>query len=137
MTMSGREPGRQSPTRKWTLRTSFIGPQGIRSGWSMLIFLAIVIAELLVTRVPVNHLLRYMNYKQSLQSWTTVVAVGIPALLVFIATAILARIEKRPAALIRIHGRTEAVAIRSGYRGRHCGALCLGSGAEGEWVTDL
>jgi len=62
----------------------------------MLIFLAIVIAEVVATRIPVNYLLHYMKYNQSLQSWTAVVAAGFPALLVFVATAIMARIEKRP-----------------------------------------
>ena len=58
----------ESPKPKWTLRTIFVGTQGIRSGWSMLIFLAIVIAQLLLTRVPVNHLLHYMKRKQGLET---------------------------------------------------------------------
>jgi len=96
------EPGRASLTGKGTLRTSFIGPQGIRSGWSMLIFLAIVIAQVLVTRVPANFLLHYMKHNLSLQVWTSVVAAGIPALLVLIATAIMAKIEQRPVLAIRV-----------------------------------
>lgn len=87
----------REPSSKWTLRSSFIGPQGIRAGWSMLIFLAIVMAQVLLTRVPVNHLLHYMKYKQGLEAWSAVVGVGIPALLVFVATGIMAKIEKRPA----------------------------------------
>jgi len=62
----------------------------------MLIFVAILIAQVLVTRIPVNQLLYFMHDKQGLQAWTTVVAVGIPALLVLAATAIMARFEKRP-----------------------------------------
>jgi len=96
MNMEEMELGRASSTREGTLRTLFIGPQGIRSGWSMLIFLAIVVAEVLVTRVPVNFLLHYMKNVQSLQAWTPVVGAGIPAVLVLIATAIMAKIEKRP-----------------------------------------
>ncbi len=96
MATSETESGRGSPTRKWTRRTVFIGMQGIRSGWSMLIFLAILIVQILVTRGPVNHLLHYMHQKQGLQVWTDVLAVGIPALMVLIATAVMAKIEKRP-----------------------------------------
>jgi uncharacterized protein len=90
------ESEQESPKRKWSLRLGFVGAQGIRSGWSMLIFLAIIIAQLLLTRVPVNHLLHYMKQKQGLETWSVVVAIAIPALLVFVATAIMAKIEKRP-----------------------------------------
>ncbi len=96
MTVMEKEAGRASATKKWTVRSSFIGPHGIRSGWSMMIFLAILIFQVVLTRVPVNHLLRYMKHKQGLETWSAVVAIGIPALLVFIATAIMAKIEKRP-----------------------------------------
>ena len=91
-----REPGQQSPARSRALRALFIGPQGIRSGWSMLIFLAILMAQILVTRVPVNHLLHYMHDKQDLQVWSAIVSLGILASLVLVATAIMAKIEKRP-----------------------------------------
>jgi hypothetical protein len=47
----------------------------------MLIFLAILMAQILVTRVPVNHLLHYMHDKQDLQAWSAVVSLGILALL--------------------------------------------------------
>jgi hypothetical protein len=62
----------------------------------MLIFLAILMAQILVTRVPVNHLLHYMHDKQDLQAWSAVVSMGILVLLVLVATAIMAKIEKRP-----------------------------------------
>jgi hypothetical protein len=62
----------------------------------MLIFLAILMAQILVTRVPVNHLLHYMHDKQDLQAWSAVVSLGILALLVLVATAIMAKIEKWP-----------------------------------------
>src|SRR5271157_943349 len=96
MTVTEKEAERDSATKKWTVRSSFIGSHGIRSGWSMMIFLAILIVQILVTRVPVNHLLHYMKNKQGLEAWSAVVAIGIPVLLVFIATAIMAKIEKRP-----------------------------------------
>jgi len=90
------ESEQESPKRKWSLRTGFVGAQEIRSGWSMLIFLAIIIAQFLLTRVPVNHLLHYMKHKQGLKTWSVVAAIAIPALLVFVATAIMPKIEKRP-----------------------------------------
>jgi membrane protease YdiL (CAAX protease family) len=62
----------------------------------MLLFLATAIAEVLITRVPVNHLLHSIHDKQSLEVWSAVIATGIPALLVLVATAIMTKIEKRP-----------------------------------------
>jgi membrane protease YdiL (CAAX protease family) len=87
-------PGASPGQRTW--RSYFIGPQGIRSGWSMLIFIVILIVEILATRVPVNHLLHALKLNPSLEAWSPVIAAGILALLVLVATAIMARIEGRP-----------------------------------------
>jgi uncharacterized protein len=91
-----RAPAPGASSSKWTLRSSFIGPQGIRSGWSMLIFIVILVVEVLATRVPVHHLLHSMKHDPSLEAWSPVVAAGILALLVLVATAIMAKIEERP-----------------------------------------
>jgi uncharacterized protein len=91
-----RAPAPGASSSKWTLRSSFIGPQGIRSGWGMLIFIVILLVEVLATRVPVNHVLHSMKHDPSLEAWSPVVAAGILALLVLVATAIMAKIEERP-----------------------------------------
>ena len=91
-----RAPAPGASSSEWTLRSSFVGPQGIRSGWSMLIFIVILIVEILATRVPVNHLLQALKLNPSLEAWSPVIAAGILALLVLVATAIMARIEGRP-----------------------------------------
>jgi hypothetical protein len=57
-----RAPPPGASSSKWTLRLSFIGPQGIRSGWSMLIFIVILVVEVLATRIPVNHLLHSVKH---------------------------------------------------------------------------
>jgi membrane protease YdiL (CAAX protease family) len=62
----------------------------------MLIFTMILAVEILVTRVPVNHLLYSLKHNPRLESWTPVVTGGILTLLVLVATAIMAKIEKRP-----------------------------------------
>src|SRR5579863_886694 len=90
------KPGPGASPGQWTWRSYFIGPQGIRSGWSMLIFIVILIVEILATRVPVNHLLHALKLNPSLEAWSPVIAAGILALLVLVATAIMARIEGRP-----------------------------------------
>jgi len=91
-----RAPVPGASSSEWNLRSSFIGPQGIRSGWSVLIFIMILVVEVLATRVPVNRLLHSMKHNPALEAWSPAVAAGILALLVMIATAIMARIEGRP-----------------------------------------
>ena len=91
-----RAPAPGASSSEWTLRSSFVGPQGIRSGWSMLIFIVILVVEVLATRVPVNRLLHSMKHNPTLEAWSPAVAAGILALLVLVATAIMARIEGRP-----------------------------------------
>jgi membrane protease YdiL (CAAX protease family) len=91
-----RAPAPRAFSSEWTLRSSFIGPQGIRSGWSMLIFIVILVVEVLATRVPVNRLLHSMKHNPTLEAWSPAVAAGILALLVLVATAIMAKIEGRP-----------------------------------------
>jgi len=87
-------PGASSS--QWTLRSSFVGPQGIRAGWSMLIFISILMVEVLATRLPVNRLLHLMKHTPTLEAWSPAVAAGILVLLVLVATAIMAKIEGRP-----------------------------------------
>ena len=89
-------PAPGASSSEWTWRSTFVGPQGIRSGWSMLIFIVILVVEVLATRVPVNHLLHLMKHNPRLEAWSPAVAAGILALLVLIATAIMAKIEGRP-----------------------------------------
>jgi hypothetical protein len=113
----------QSPVRSRTLRAMFIGPQGIRSGWSMLIFLAILMAPVLVTRVPVNHLLRYMKRKQVLE------ARGLrssASLLVLVATAIMAKIEKRPVPSYGFMGERRLLRLVLGIAGGIAALSALG-----------
>src|ERR1700677_5006328 len=91
-----REPAPRESSIKWTVRSSFFGPQGIRSGWSMLIFIMILVVEVLATRVPVNILLHSMKLNPSLEGWSPAVAAGILALLVPVATALMGKVEGSP-----------------------------------------
>jgi hypothetical protein len=132
-----RAPASATSSSKWILRSSFIGPQGIRSGWSTLIFLAIVMALVLLTRVPMNKLLHYMKHKQGMEAWSAVVGIGIPALLVFVATGIMAKIEKRPALSYGFVGERKLSRFVLRHCGRRGGTFRFGSRAEDESATDL
>ena len=61
----------------------------------MLIFIVTVVIEVLGTRVPVNQLLHSMKHSPTLEAWSPGVAAGILALLVLVATAVMAKIEGR------------------------------------------
>jgi hypothetical protein len=63
-----REPAPGASSSTWTLRSSFIGLHGIRAGWSMLIFIVILMAEVLATRVPANYLLHSMEHNPSFEA---------------------------------------------------------------------
>jgi hypothetical protein len=54
------------------------------------------VVEVLATRVPVKHLSDYMKHNPSVEACSPAVAAGILALLVVVATAIMAKIEERP-----------------------------------------
>jgi membrane protease YdiL (CAAX protease family) len=91
-----KKPALGESSSQWTLRSFLVGPQRIRSGWSMLIFIAILMVEVLAPRIPVNRLLYLMKHTPTLEAWSPAVAASILVLLVLAATAIMAKIEGRP-----------------------------------------
>src|ERR1700691_6569559 len=93
-----REPAPRESSIKWTVRSSFFGPQGIRSGWSMLIFIMILVVEVLATRVPVNILLHSMKLNPSLEGWSPAVAAGVLARLGAVATPPIGKGQREPLA---------------------------------------
>jgi hypothetical protein len=109
-----REPAPGWSSSQWTLRSSFVAPQGIRSGWSMLIFIVIVVLEVLGTRVPVNHLPHSMKHNPTLEAWSPAVAAGILALLVLAATAVWASKTLKTTGTIRKRSATRT-ASRVGF----------------------
>ncbi|MGC1290658.1 MAG: hypothetical protein WA855_05200, partial [Candidatus Acidiferrales bacterium] len=81
--------------------SAFVGPQGIRAGWRWLIFLAILIgcATLLVVvcvAVGLLHLRAGQQAAQTLTASNAALQEAIFVISMFIAAAIMAKIEKRP-----------------------------------------
>ncbi|MFZ0332869.1 MAG: CPBP family intramembrane glutamic endopeptidase [Candidatus Acidiferrales bacterium] len=98
-------PGQQSPPKMETIEdrivSAFVGPQGIRAGWRWLIFLAILIgcATLLVVvcvAVGLLHLRAGQQAAQTLTASNAALQEAIFVISMFIAAAIMAKIEKRP-----------------------------------------
>jgi membrane protease YdiL (CAAX protease family) len=90
------ETGREVSAAQSPLRAVFVGAEGIRSGWSVLLFVAIMVVQAMVTRIPVDRLLHHLNHTPGLEMWSPIVGAAFPALLVVVATALMARIERRP-----------------------------------------
>jgi membrane protease YdiL (CAAX protease family) len=82
-----------SPGPKWV----FFGPNGLRAGWRILIFLALVmtIGFLLGRITPLQHFIQSLGVKGTLTPLATIAGEGISVLLVIVVAAIMTIIEKR------------------------------------------
>lgn len=78
------------------LRRIFTGAEGMRPGWGALIFVLLIVFQAVVTRVPVDHVLHALHAKDPSHLWSSILATAIPFVLVLVATAVMAKLEKRP-----------------------------------------
>lgn len=97
------------------LRPVFMGKDGIRAGWSVLLFVAIFIALEIATAAIFHLFTQTHPTAKALQSpGTALVQEGIQALLVLIATAIMARIEGRQANAYGYSGQARLIRFAGG-----------------------
>jgi CAAX protease family protein len=75
----------------------FFGPNGLRAGWRILIFLALVMAmgSVLGRIKPLQHFIQSLGVKGTMTPLATIAGEGISALLVIVAAAIMTIIDKR------------------------------------------
>lgn len=73
----------------------FFGPTGLRAGWRLLIFLAILSALFSIVGIALRLLTHRSNPTSGLDPLTALLGEGLPLLLVLIATWALARLEGR------------------------------------------
>ena len=88
-------PAPEPPERglKWV----FLGPNGIRAGWSVLLFVLVLVAVGFLLRTVVHYLHpKPFPHEAGMTPKTGLLAEGTQVLLVFIATAAMALIERRP-----------------------------------------
>ena len=109
----------------------FFGSDGLRAGWSALLFVAIVVGlaallNVFVRVVPHHH----PNPKAAFSPVAAMILEALSCLVVFVATWIMARIERRSIVVYGYQGRaqTRAVSLRMrvGLRstlGPGCGAV--------------
>src|ERR1700758_1450902 len=102
------EPGRGA---RWI----FIGNNGIRAGWSALIFIAIFVGLQFIVAVPIFTFLHLRVERGAPQPpHVALVQEAVQALLVLLATFIMSRIEKRSVAVYGYAGRARLVRFVSG-----------------------
>ena len=97
-----------SPERR--SRSIFVGENGIRAGWSALIFLAIFVVLVFISALPFFSFIHFQVKRGDPQpAYVAMVQEGVSAALVLLATWIMSRIEKRP---VRVYGMRERRSFR-------------------------
>ena len=97
-----------APVRKSTLRKIFIGTHGLRAGWSLIIFIALM-ATLLKSMTAIGNLVHLFPKKSATDTEITpgflFYAESLPLLATLLATWIMSRIEKRPHSIYGLGGK--------------------------------
>ena len=88
------------PAQPSTLRKIFVGKEGLRAGWSLLIFFAIL-AALSISANLIGHKLhqpspKSANANSEITPLFGFIGEGVPFVLVLIVTWIMSKIERRP-----------------------------------------
>lgn len=109
-----------SPQHRATLRWIFRGPNGIRAGWGVLIFILILAVPTTPLRLYVAH--HHLMPKGEIAPGLVLINDAMTLALILAATAIMARIEKRSVWSYGLSGRRRMAHFLAGCLG---GFLCL------------
>jgi hypothetical protein len=115
------------------LRKSFIGERGLRAGWSALIFLAIVVPLSVLGGKLVGYFFPEGDKPMVLPD-TQILTEGALVIAVFIATWVMAKIEKRP---VLSYGLTDSRRVRRFFFGLAVGVLFVSALVGALWFTHL
>ena len=97
------------------LRWIFIGPHGIRAGWSMLIFAAIIVGLAFGIGVAIHFLVHKRPAAGGpMTPATGLIGEGIQVLVVLVATFVMSRIERKSVLAYGYQGQARAVRFISG-----------------------
>jgi uncharacterized protein len=128
------------PTPPSTLRTIFIGKDGLRAGWSLLIFIAILAAIAISVNV-IGHKLYPPAPKAANAAPQTsatprfaILSESIPFLVVFFITWIMSKIERRPNS---VYGFGDSRKFAHFFAGLASGVTCLSLLILTLWKTGL
>jgi hypothetical protein len=97
------------------VRRIFIGKDGIRAGWSALIFIAILIALVFIVAVPAFRLMHlHVDRGAPQPAYIALIQEAMQAVLVLLATFIMSRIEKRRMAIYGYAGKAKFIRFLAG-----------------------
>jgi membrane protease YdiL (CAAX protease family) len=114
------------PTQPSALRKIFIGKDGLRAGWSLLIFIALIAGIMFCVRIIVHKVHPPAPKGTTPDSEISLLSglffEGIPLLVVFLITWIMSKIERRPMSVYGLGGGRK---LRNFLAGLAWGAICL------------
>jgi uncharacterized protein len=115
------------------LRGLFVGEQGLRAGWSVVIFLAIVVVLSALGGTLVGHF--FPDKDMHLGSPYTLIPTEAALVLgLFVATWVMSKIEKRP---VLSYGLTDCRMVRRFFFGLAVGLLLISALVGALWTTHL
>jgi membrane protease YdiL (CAAX protease family) len=114
------------PTQPSALRKIFIGKDGLRAGWSLLIFIALF-AALIYCANAIGHKLyppapKTANVAMDISPLRAFISESIPFLVVLLVTWIMSKIERRPASVYGFGGTCKLPRF---FAGLAWGIICL------------
>ena len=114
------------PTRPSTLRKIFIGPDGLRAGWSLLIFIAIVAAMGFCAN-RIGHWLHAPDPNSAKPGFEMppllgIIGEAVPFLIAVFVTWIMSKIERRP---ISVYGLGDSRKLSHFFGGMAWGIVCV------------
>jgi hypothetical protein len=118
-------------SKSGALRRSFVGEQGLRAGWSALIFVAIVVV---LTVLGGRLLGQFFAGKDMPSPVTQILTEAAMVLGLFTATWAMAKIEKRP---VLSYGLTDSRMVRRFFFGLAVGLLLISALVGALWSTHL
>ena len=128
------------PAQPFTFRQVFFGRNGLRAGWSLLLFLALFAALIATANVighklhPPSHDKARMVDSQNIDLKSTLVDESIPFLCVLLATWIMSKIERRPNSVYGLGGSRRLAYFLAGLG---WGVTCLSLLVLVLWKTGL
>jgi uncharacterized protein len=100
-----------------TLHNIFIGPDGLRAGWSLLIFIALY-AAIAFTAITIAHTLHHPPPKatkgETISLTSTFLGDSIPLAIALLVTWIMSRIERRPFSVYGLGGQRKLPNLLTG-----------------------
>ena len=125
------------PTQPSALREIFIGKDGLRAGWSLLVFIALLVAVL----IAVGFVMHKIHLHSPSARTTSEISLkagfimeSIPLAAVLLATWIMAKIERRPYSAYGFGGRGKVAHF---FAGLAWGVICLSLLVLTLWKTGL